>query len=69
MAGGFDGSNILTSVLTLLPGAEDWTDLASLPRPLGGARASIVGGRLRMTGGWDGDGFYISEVMAREIVV
>ena len=68
VAGGFDGSNFLSSVLTLLPGAEDWTDLPSLPRPLDRARASIVGGRLRVTGGYDGSS-YRSEVMAHEIVV
>ena len=61
MAGGNDGSNFLSSVLTLLPGAEDWTSLASLPRPLDGARASIVGGRLRVTGGYGG-GSHRSEV-------
>ena len=70
MAGGLiSGSGSYTSsVLTLLPGAEDWTDLASLPRPLYGAQASIVGGRLRVTGGYDG-GSFRSEVMALEIVV
>ena len=63
VAGGFDGSNYLSSVLTLLPGATDWTPLASLPRPLYDARASIVGGRLRVNGGVD-DGFsFRSEVM------
>ena len=44
----------LSSVLTLLPGAMIWTHLASLPRALDGARASIVGGRLRVTGGANG---------------
>ena len=68
VAGGNGGSNFLSSVLTLLPGAEDWTPLASLPRPLVGARASIVGGRLRVTGGYTGS-FSRSEVMAHEIVV
>ena len=53
VAGGIDGSNFLSSVLTLLPGAEAWTLLPSLPRALEGARASIVGGRLRVTGGRD----------------
>jgi len=61
--GGYTGSNILSSVLTFLPGAEDWTDLASLPRPLYYAQASIVGGRLRLTGGLDGPGSYRSEVV------
>ena len=56
-----------SSVLILVPGAEDWTNLASLP-PLWGARASIVGGRLRVTGGGEGSSSR-SEVMAHEIVV
>ena len=56
-------------MLTLLPGAEDWTDLASLPRPLWGAQASIVGGRLRVTGGREDRVSYRSEVIANEIVV
>jgi len=55
VAGGWDGSaNHLSSVLTLLPGATEWTPLASLPRALSYAQASIVGGKLRMTGGYDG---------------
>merc|ERR1719193_2794734 len=62
VAGG-DPSDTTSSVLTLLPGAEDWISLDSLPRPLYGARASIVGGRLRVTGGLDGDGSYRSEVV------
>merc|ERR1712037_783746 len=41
-------------VLTLLPGATAWTPLASLPRALVYAHASIVGGKMRVTGGWDG---------------
>ena len=57
-----DGFNYLSSVLTLLPGAPAWTPLASLPRALSGARASIVGGKMRVTGGSDG-GTYRSEVM------
>ena len=61
VAGGFNGYNYLSSVLTLLPGAEAWTLLASLPRGLASARASIVGGRLRVTGGYDDDS-YRSEV-------
>ena len=67
MAGGVF-SGYTSSVLVLLPGAEDWTDLASLPRPLAYARASIVGGRLRVTGGLDGSS-YRSEVMAHEVVI
>jgi len=53
VAGG-QTSGYTSSVLTLLPGAEDWTSLISLPRPLKGAQATIVGGRLRVTGGSDG---------------
>ena len=68
VAGGFTSVGFLSAVLTLLPGAVDWTPLASLPRPLEGARASIVGGRLRVTGGFDGSSRR-SEVMAHEIVV
>ena len=51
VAGGYDGP-FLSSVLTLLPGAQAWNPLASLPRS--GSRASIVGGKIRVTGGWDG---------------
>ena len=51
VAGGSGGSGP-SSVLTLLPGATAWTPLASLPRGLAYARASIVaGGRLRVVGG------------------
>ena len=66
VAGGWT-SVYTSSVLTLLPGAAAWTTLDSLPRPLGGAQASIVGGRLRVTGGLDGGGSYISEVMVHEM--
>ena len=58
VGGGVDGTgtwNFLDSVLTLLPGAAAWTSLASLPRSLLAARASVVGGRLRVTGGWHGN--------------
>ena len=55
VAGGRDdGDNRVSSVLTLLPGAPAWTPLSSLPRALDGARASIVGGKVRVTGGFDG---------------
>ena len=55
VAGGKDGSfNDLSSVLTLLPGATTWTPIADLPRALRSARASVVGGRLRVNGGYDG---------------
>jgi len=55
IAGGYDGSDLLSSVLALAPGAEAWAPLASLPRALISARTSIVMGRLRMTGGYDGN--------------
>jgi len=62
VAGGIT-SVYTSSVLTLLPGAENWTPLDSLPRLLYGARASIVGGRLRVTGGRKGGYSYRSEVL------
>ena len=53
VAGGADGSYYISSVLTLLPGATSWTPLASLPRGLWRARASIVAGdRVRVVGGY-----------------
>jgi len=51
VAGGHDRTKYLSSVLTLLPGASSWTPLASLPRPLTTAVTSIVGGKIRVTGG------------------
>ena len=63
VAGGEEGSGRLPSVLSLPPGAPAWTTLASLPRSLYGAKASIVGGRLRLTGGFGSDGSFRSEVM------
>ena len=53
----------LSSVVTLLPGLDsDWTHLAPLPQGLDGASASIMGGRLRVLGGYNGGG-YTSEVI------
>ena len=63
VAGGSDdGFNYFSSVLTLLPGAPAWSPLASLPTTLFSAGASIVGGKIRVTGGYDG-GARRSEVM------
>ena len=62
VVGGKVGSKHLSTVLTLLPGATAWTPLASLPRGLDYAQASIVGGRIRINGGSD-DVSYRSEVM------
>ena len=56
---GFD--SLLSSVLTLLPEATAWVPLASLPYALWHAKASIVGGRMRLTGGLD-DFSKVSEV-------
>ena len=52
--GAFFGSTYWTShntVETLLLGAAAWTFLASLPYKIMNAHASIVAGRLRLTGG------------------
>ena len=61
VAGGDDG---LSSVVTYLPGSEAtaWSYLASLPRPLEGARMSIARGRIRLIGGRDADISSRSEV-------
>ena len=61
VAGG-STSDWTSSVVTLLRGATTWTTLASLPRALAAAGASIVGGRIRINGGVDGVSFR-SEVM------
>ena len=61
VAGGFT-SGRTSSVVTLIHGATTWTPLASLPRGLSSARTSIVGGRIRINGGYDG-GSRRSEVM------
>ena len=70
VAGGRDGSdNLLSSVVTLLPGATAWTPLASLPRGLTAARASIVaGGKLRVIGGLDDSRSYRSEVIFASLI-
>ena len=57
------GGQYSSSVLTLLPGATAWTELASLPKPFYYAQASIVGGRLRVTWSEDDRENYRSEVM------
>ena len=65
VAGGWDGNNWLSSVLSLLPGTTTWAPLASLPVALVDAQASIVGGRLRINGGVGGDS-YRTEVMIEQ---
>ena len=62
VTGGWDGSNRLSSVVTLLPGATTWTPLASLPRPVSVAKASLVKGRVRLSGGYLGYLGYSSQV-------
>merc|ERR1712037_912434 len=54
VAGGIVAGSHTSSVLTLLPGAKAWTPLISLPRTLIDAHASTVGGKMRVTGGYDG---------------
>merc|ERR1712126_148090 len=56
VAGGY-ASGYTPSVLTLLPGASDWTYLNPLPQPLSDVCASIVGGNIRLSGGYDGSSF------------
>ena len=62
VAGGRSQS-YFSSVLTLLPEATAWTPLASLPSALNEAKASIVGGRIRVNGGRDDGASFRSEVM------
>ena len=50
-----------SSMLTLLPGARTWTPLAPLPMEISALRASIVRGKLRVTGGSIG-GYHSSQV-------
>ena len=68
VAGGLSHSysrySYLSSVLTFLPGSAAWTPLVSLPRALTAPRASVVGGKIRVVGGYGG-GSYRSEVMAK----
>ena len=45
-----DGWSYFSSVVTLLPGAPTWTPLASLPTPVAIAQASLVRGRMWLTG-------------------
>ena len=65
VAGGEDGSSDLSSVWSLLYGATEWTRLASLPRAMEGAQASVVGGKIRVASGDYVDGSYRSEVMIK----
>ena len=62
--GGRGGSsaNLLSSALILSPGAEAWVPLPALPQALYSAKASLVGSRLRLTGGRDRNGTFRNEV-------
>ena len=63
MAGGRDGGRYISSVYILPPGATAWTPVASLPRPLEDAQATIFGGKFRVYGGEDDERSYRTEVM------
>lgn len=64
IAGGYaPGIGYSSSVVILLSNAPAWTFLTSLSRPLHGARASIVAGKMRLSGGYDGN-YFRSEVRA-----
>ena len=65
VAGGWGGYSRLSSVYTFLSGATEWTPLASLPRAIEGAQASVVGGKIRVASGDYVDGSYRSEVMIK----
>ena len=41
-------------MLILLPGADTWVPIASLPVAEAASGGSMVGGRLRLSGGLDG---------------
>ena len=80
---GYNGENILSSVvtllpgtmivikiirMTLLPGASTWTPLTSLPRGRFSAQVFTVGGALRLIGGDDDVGnSVLDEVRCRKI--
>ena len=66
MAGGYNGRDPISSVLLFPPGAKAWIPVASLPRPLMYAQASIFGGKCRVYGGEDNGRVYRSEVMVMQ---
>ena len=65
VSGGFS-KTLSNLVWTLERGAEKWTSLEPLPQNLYGGKASIVGGRLRITGGYSVEG-YSSKVISLAI--
>ena len=54
VAGGYGDRNRLSTVWALSSGSNVWTSFSELPRTLTNVRSSIVGGRLRLFGGFDG---------------
>ena len=62
IAGGYVSGSVSASALTLLPGASSWTSISSLPRALYHAKASIVGGKIRVAGGREDNSIYKAEV-------
>ena len=58
-----------SSVLILSDEATTWVSIASLPRPLRNAQASVVGGKLRLNGGQDPDHAFRSEVIRNHLPV
>ena len=66
MAGGQSRNGRTSSVLMLSHGAKAWIPVASLPRPLMYAQASIFGGKFRVYGGEDNGRVYRSEVMVMQ---
>ena len=64
VAGGYqyDGSDVGRYVYALYPNAEEWTHLPYLSAHYHSPRASIVGGKIRLTGGEYG-GYARNEVI------
>ena len=65
VAGGYqyDGSDVGRYVYALYPNAEEWTHLPYLSVHYHSPRASIVGGKIRLTGGGEYAGYARNEVI------
>jgi len=57
VAGGYDGSNYLSSAEMLTRTSSAWVMVNNLPRKIDGVRGVTLGGTLYMTGGSDGSYF------------
>ena len=68
VAGGYSEGG-LSSVLTLLSGAETWTPLASLPRDNRVPKGSIVEGRFRLNGGHNATDSEVIEIFVTFVLV